>query len=116
MKEKNVYFYLGIILALLSLILLLMHVRVGTFHFYRFGRISSGPICIILMIISFIALMVRPCKATTIFLIFSIIALVLDIIVSLHVYLVGMSFFTFILILIPGCIGVALIIKSLIAK
>ena len=67
MKEKNVYFYLGIILALLSLILLLMHVRVGTFHFYRFGRISSGPICIILMIISFIALMVKPCKVTTIF-------------------------------------------------
>lgn len=110
-------FYSGLLLSLLSLVLFLMHVRVGSFNFWGsrvFGFVNPGAIILIMIIVSFIALLVKPCKVTKLLLPAMIIILIINIIVSLNIYLVSMSIFTLLLILAPGCVGIALIIKGLI--
>lgn len=113
MKNKT-GFYIGLILCIITVVLLMMNIRVGSFSFYRFGFINSGALCIIMLSISIVALLVKPCKVTKFLVAFMIIALILTIILGLHINLMPMSIFDFFLILAPGLIGLAFIIKNLI--
>ena len=117
MRGRRSSFYAGMALAVLSLILFLMHVRVGSgFRFVMWGRVNSGALCIIMAAVTLIALIVKPFWLTKVLFAATVLALVIDIIISVDVYLTRMSGFDLVLILAPGCVGIALMIKGLFSR
>ena len=61
MKDKKTFEYgFGIVLILVSLFMLFKNTYVSSFGFYSFGRVNTGAILIVLLILSVIATVVKP--------------------------------------------------------
>jgi hypothetical protein len=108
MEKKDYLDILGLISFIVGIILLLSHVRVGSFWYFgaRAGWIF------LLMGIDFVLIILKPNKICYIVMIILAIILFIAIIMNLRVYLIGMSLFKFIGIFILIFGGIGLVLKS----
>lgn len=112
-KEKDITYYIGIGLCLLSAVVFAMNVRVGRFHFMHVGKVNTGGVIIVLMLLAIIAMFIKMNTITRSLFALTVIVLIIDVIISLNVYLTRMPLAKLILILVPGCLGIALILKNI---
>lgn len=115
MKKFN--FWAGIVLILVGLFLFLKNVVINSFRFYRIGGfVNTGAILMILLIIAFVAMIVKFNKITLGLFVTCLIFLIFTIILSIDIRLRPMTAFDFILIAGTLFGGVGLTLKSLIGS
>lgn len=113
MKEL-LQFLLGIALTIIGVVMFLQNVVVSSFTlFYRMGRVNVGGILIVLIVVAFIAFLVKTNMVTGLVLIGLCITFFVCLVISLNVSLRYMSGLELALILGTICVGVAFVIKGL---
>lgn len=112
MKNK-ITFAAGLICTLIGIVAFLMNVNVTSWGFYRFGRMNSGGILIVLLILAVIYLVAKRNRTGIILVAIAVILILLSLILGINMYIRHIS--AFIMILIVGLIatGIGLIIKSI---
>ena len=115
-NKKSLEYTFGIILVLVSLFMLFKNTYVSSFGFYSFGRVNTGAILIVLLILAVIAAVVKPNKITKSCIGIVLGLLVLSLILGIRMGFRGMTVIDIILILVPLAIGVGLILKNIFAK
>lgn len=114
---KQFSFWSGLVLIFVGLFMFLKNVSINSFGFYRlFNTVNTGGIIIVLLIISFIAVIVKANKITIGLFIACLLGLILSVILGIDIRFRAMSALDLILIL--GCLfgGVGLAIKGLISS
>lgn len=113
MKEL-LQFLLGIALTIIGIVMFLQNVVVSSFTlFYRMGRVNVGGILIVLIVVAFIAFLVKTNMVTGLVLIGLCVTFFVCLVISLNVSLRYMSGLELALILGTICVGVAFVIKGL---
>ena len=82
---------LGWALVIIGLFMLFKMVRVSSFGFYRFGRMSTSAIVLVLLLLSAIAVVVNKNKFTVGCFIFSLALLVISLIMGTELYFAYVS-------------------------
>ena len=104
----------GFVLLIAGVVMLLQNVVINSFtFFYRINTVNVGGILIVLMMIAFIALIVKPHILTGIILGLLAVTFFVCMIISLNIRLTTMSGLELGLILGSICVGIALLIRSL---
>lgn len=106
---------LGFVLVVIGCIVFLMNIHVSSFSFFwRYRNVNVGAFLLILVAISFITLLVKYNKLT-VGVFWSLVALFfISIILSLDFYISHISAFELVLIIGTICVGIALLLKSLV--
>lgn len=106
---------LGFVLVVIGCIVFLMNIHVSSFSFFwRYRNVNVGAFLLILVAISFITLLVKYNKLT-VGVFWSLVALFfISIILSLDFYITHISAFELVLIIGTICVGIALLLKSLV--
>ena len=114
MKHKRGFEYaFGVILILVGLFMLLKNTYVTTISFYCFGRVNTGAILIVLLVLAIVYAVVRPSPLSKILIGLDLAALVLSLILGTHIRFKPMSALDLILMLLPLAIGIGLVLKGL---
>lgn len=104
---------LGGVFFLLGIGFFLANINVGNLHFYMFGRVSSAPILVILLIV-FIVLAIVKTKWYTVGLIFlDILLIIFSVIMGTNFTFKRMSALTLVLMVLVLSVGLGLIMKAL---
>ena len=106
---------LGFVLVVIGCIVFLMNIHVSSFSFFwRYRNVNVGAFLLILVAISFITLLVKYNKLT-VGVFWPLVALFfISIILSLDFYISHISAFMLVLIIGTICVGIALLLKSLV--
>ena len=106
---------LGFVLVVIGCIVFLMNIHVSSFSFFwRYRNVNVGAFLLILVAISFITLLVKY-NNLTVGVFWSLVALFfISIILSLDFYISHISAFMLVLIIRTICVGIALLLKSLV--
>ncbi|MEE3433275.1 MAG: hypothetical protein VZQ50_05345 [Lachnospiraceae bacterium] len=106
---------LGFVLVVIGCIVFLMNIHVSSFSFFwRYRNVNVGAFLLILVAISFITLLVKYNKLT-VGVFWSLVAVFfITIILSLDFYVTYLSAFELVLIIGTICVGIALLLKSLV--
>ncbi len=106
---------LGFVLVVIGCIVFLMNIHVSSFSFFwRYRNVNVGAFLLILVAISFITLLVKY-NNLTVGVFWSLVALFfISIILSLDFYISHISAFMLVLIIGTICVGIALLLKSLV--
>lgn len=106
---------LGFALVIIGIVVFLMNIHVSTFTFFwRYRNVNVGAFLLILVAISFITLLVKYNKLT-VGVFWSLVAVFfITIILSLDFYVTYLSAFELVLIIGTICVGIALLLKSLV--
>ena len=106
---------LGFVLVVIGCIVFLMNIHVSSFSFFwRYRNVNVGAFLLILVAISFITLLVKY-NNLTVGVFWSLVALFfISIILSLDFYITHISAFELVLIIGTICVGIALLLKSLV--
>ena len=106
---------LGFVLVVIVCIVFLMNIHVSSFSFFwRYRNVNVGAFLLILVAISFITLLVKY-NNLTVGVFWSLVALFfISIILSLDFYISHISAFMLVLIIGTICVGIALLLKSLV--
>lgn len=106
---------LGFVLVVIGCIVFLMNIHVSSFSFFwRYRNVNVGAFLLILVAISFITLLVKYNKLT-VGVFWTLVALFfISIILSLDFYISHISAFMLVLIIGTICVGIALLLKSLV--
>ena len=106
---------LGFVLVVIGCIVFLMNIHVSSFSFFwRYRNVNVGACLLILVAISFITLLVKY-NNLTVGVFWSLVALFfISIILSLDFYITHISAFELVLIIGTICVGIALLLKSLV--
>ncbi len=117
MRKNTSFEYLfGFILLAVGLFMLFKSAYVSSFGFWRFGRISTGGILLVLLIVSVIAMVVKPCGVTKWTVVGIVALLVVSILLGTHISFRYMSVADVVLILVPMAVGAGLVIKAMIEE
>lgn len=100
-------------MLLVSLFMIFKNTYVSSFGFYHFGRVRTGGILIILLILSTVFAIVKPSKLSKLLVLGVVAMMVLSLILGMHLRFRPMSILDAILILAPGIIGIGLILKEI---
>ena len=105
----------GFVLVVIGCIVFLMNIHVSSFSFFwRYRNVNVGAFLLILVAISFITLLVKY-NNLTVGVFCSLVALFfISIILSLDFYISHISAFELVLIIGTICVGIALLLKSLV--
>ena len=113
MKEL-LNFLLGIVLMVIGVVMFLQNVVVGSFSlFFRMGGVNAGGILIVLIVVAFIVLIIKPNMITGISFVGLCITFFVCLIISLNVSLRYMSGLELALVLVTLCVGIAFVLKGL---
>ena len=106
---------LGFVLGVIGCLVFLMNIHVSSFSFFwRYRNVNVGAFLLILVAISFITLLVKY-NNLTVGVFWSLVALFfISIILSLDFYISHISAFMLVLIIGTICVGIALLLKSLV--
>ena len=117
MEHKNGFTYIfGVILILVSLFMLFKNTYVTSFGFYSFGRVNTGAILIVLLILAVIFAVVRPCKTAKVLIGVLLAALVVSLLLGMRIGFVRMSVLDVLLMVVPLAIGIGLVLRGLLTK
>ena len=112
MSKKTI----GWILVIIGLFMLFKMVRVGSFGFFRIGRMSTSAIVLVLLILSAIAVVVNKNKLTFGCFVLSLALLVVSLILGTELYFDYSSLTDILLALVPVVVGAGLVIKGAFEK
>ena len=106
---------LGFVLVVIGCIVFLMNIHVSSFSFFwRYRNVNVGAFLLILVAISFITLLVKY-NNLTVGVFWTLVALFfISIILSLDFYITHISALELVLIIGTICVGIALLLKSLV--
>ena len=106
---------LGFVLVVIGCIVFLMNIHVSSFSFFwRYRNVNVGAFLLILVAIPFITLLVKY-NNLTVGVFWSLVAVFfITIILSLDFYVTYLSAFELVLIIGTICVGIALLLKSLV--
>lgn len=106
---------LGFVLVVIGCIVFLMNIHVSSFSFFwRYRNVNVGAFLLILVAISFITLLVKYNKLTVGVFWSLVVLFFISIILSLDFYISHISAFELVLIIGTICVGIALLLKSLV--
>ena len=106
---------LGFVLVVIGCIVFLMNIHVSSFSFFwRYRNVNVGAFLLILVAISFITLLVKYNKLTVGVFWSLVVLFFISIILSLDFYISHISAFMLVLIIGTICVGIALLLKSLV--
>ena len=114
--KKGLTYISGVILIAVSLFMIFKNTYVTSFGFYSFGRVNTGAILIVLLILAVIFAVVRPCAASKALIGVILAALVLSLILGMRIGFVRMSVLDVLLMVVPLAVGVGLVLKGLLTK
>ena len=117
MEHKKGFEYLfGIILIAVSLFMIFQNTYVTTLSFYRFGRVNTGAILIVLLILAVIFAVVRPCTLSKVLIGVILAGLVVSLLLGMHIGFKRMSVLDVLLMVVPLAIGIGLVLKAILTK
>ena len=117
MKPNKTFEYLfGIILIFISLFMIFKNTYVTTFNFYSIGRVNTGAILIILLILSVIFAVVKPSVFSKALIGVILILIVVSLILGMHIGFRQMTVLDVILMVVPLAIGIGLVLKNIIKR
>lgn len=106
---------LGFVLVVIGCIVFLMNIHVSSFSFFwRYRNVNVGAFLLILVAISFITLLVKYNNLTVGVFWTLVVLFFISIILSLDFYISHISAFMLVLIIGTICVGIALLLKSLV--
>lgn len=116
-KQKKGFAYtFGIILILVGLFMLFKNAYVTTFAFYSFGRVNTGAILIVLLLLAVVYAVVRPSTLSKVLIGVIVAALVLSLLLGMHIGFRYMSLTDVLLILAPLAVGIGLVLRGVFYK
>ena len=114
--KKGFEYIFGIILILVSLFMIFKNTYVSTINFYTIGRVNTGAILIILLILAVIFAVAKPSTLSKVLIGIILIAMVISLILGMHIGFRRMTVLDVILMVVPLAIGIGLVLKNLFAK
>lgn len=115
-KKKGFEYIFGIVLTLAGLFMLFKNAYVTSFGFFTFGRVNTGAILIVLLVLAVIFAIVRPSTWSKVLIGVLIAALVLSLILGMHIGFRYMSLSDVLLILAPLAAGIGLVLRGIFSK
>ena len=115
-KKKGFEYTFGIILVLVGLFMLFKNTYVTSFGFYSFGRVNTGAILIVLLVLAVIFAVVRPCTASKVLIGVIVAALVLSLLLGMRIGFHFMSLSDVLLMLAPLAAGIGLVLRGVFAQ
>lgn len=115
-RKKGFEYIFGIILILVGLFMLFKNTYVTTFGFYTFGRVNTGGILIVLLVLAVIYAVVRPSTLSRVLIGVVVAALVLSLLLGMHIGFRYMTLTDVLLILVPLAAGIGLVLRGILAQ
>ena len=117
MEHKKGFTYLfGVILIAVSLFMLFKNTYVTSFGFYSFGRVNTGAILIVLLILAIIFAVVKPSTFSRVLIGVILAGLVLSLLLGMRIGFRPMSVLDMLLMVAPLAVGTGLVLKALFTK
>ena len=117
MEHKRGFEYIfGVILIAVSLFMIFKNTYVTTISFYYLGRVNTGSILIVLLILAVIFAVVRPGKLSYTLIGVILAGLVVSLLLGMHIGFRHMSVLDVILMVFPLAVGVGLVLRGLFTK
>ena len=107
---------LGLILIAVGLFLLFSHTYVTSIRFYRFGKVSTGAILIVLLVVDVIIAIAKPSRISKILIGVILAAMVISLLLGMQIGFRSMTVLDVLLMLIPLAVGAGLVLKALLEK
>lgn len=109
-------FAFGVVLVAVSLFMLFKNAYVSTIRFYTLGRVNTGAVLVVLLILAIIFAVVRP-GAVSYTVIGAVVAgLVVSLLLGMHIGFRHMTLVDVLLIVGPMAVGVGLVLRALFRK
>ncbi len=115
-KKNGIVCLLGFILIAVGLFMFFDHTYVTSFGFYRLGRVSTGAILIVLLILDVIFAVVRPSKVSKALIGVLLAALVVSLLLGMRIGFYRTTVLDVLLMVIPLAVGVGLVLKALLRR
>lgn len=114
--KKGFEYTFGIILILVGLFLLFKNTYVTSFAFYSFGRVNTGAILIVLLVLAVIFAVVRPSTLSKVLIGVIVAGLVISLLLGMHIGFRYMTLSDVLLILAPLAAGIGLVLRGIFSK
>lgn len=115
-RKKGFSYTFGVILILVGLFMLFKNTYVSTFAFYTLGRVNTGAILIVLLVLAVIYAVVRPSTLSKVMIGVVLAGLVVSLLLGMRIGFHYMSLSDVLLILAPLAVGVGLVLRGLLFK
>lgn len=115
-RKKGFEYIFGVILILVGLFMLFKNTYVTTFAFYSFGRVNTGAILIVLLVLAVIYAVVRPSTLSRVIIGVLVAGLVISLLLGMHIGFRYMTLSDVLLILAPLAVGVGLVLRGILSK
>lgn len=115
-KKKGFEYIFGIILILVGLFMLFKNTYVTTFGFYSLGRINTGGVLIVLLVLAVIYAVVRPSVFSKVLIAVLVAGLVVSLLLGMHISFRYMTLSDVLLILAPLAAGIGLVLRGVFAQ
>lgn len=112
-RKKGFEYMFGVILILVGLFMLFKNTYVTTFGFYSIGRVNTGGILIVLLILAVVFAVVRPSTWSRVLIGVIVAALVLSLLLGMHIGFRYMTLTDVLLILAPLALGIGLVLRGI---
>ena len=116
MKKRDMLMLIGAVLVGVGLVMFFKAVRGSSWDFYRLGgRVSTGGILLVLILLDVVLLAATRHKAAKIALPILIVMLVISVILGTHLVF-NASVLDMLLMLVPAAVGAGLLLRALFMK
>lgn len=115
-KKKGFEYLFGIVLIFVGLFMLFKNTYVTTFGFYSIGRVNTGGVLIVLLILAVIYAVVRPSTLSRVLIGVLVAALVVSLLLGMHIGFRYMTLTDVLLILAPLAVGIGLVLRGVFAQ
>lgn len=111
LNTKGKLYLIGVVLIGVGIFMFFHTVRATSWDFYHFGRVSTGGILIVLILLDVVLLAATRHKAAKIALPILIVMLVVSVILGTHLVFTG-SMLDLFLMLVPPAVGAGLVLRA----
>lgn len=115
-QNKGFEYILGIVLIFISLFMIFKNTYVSSFRFFSFGRVNTGAILIVLLILAVIYAVARPSIISNIIIVVILILMVISLILEMHIVFKPVSVLDVLLMVVPLAVGIGLVLKNIFKK
>ena len=114
--KKGFEYTFGIILILVGLFMLFKNTYVTSFAFYSFGRVNTGAILIVLLVLAVIFAVVRPSTLSKVLIGVIVAGLDISVLLGMHIGFRYMTLSDVLLILAPLAAGIGLVLRGIFSR
>ncbi len=106
----------GSLLTVIGLFMIFRSATVTDFGFYRFGRVSTGGILVVLFAIALVAAFLKPNALTKALVLVVLILMVVSILLVMNISFYGITLADVLLMIIPIALGIGFLLKAQLMK